>query len=147
MDSFMLGTFEHTIDAKKRIFVPAKFRTCLGESFVITRDLFVNCLKIYSVEGWTKFISVFVNGEDDEESDKMMRYLSKHSIQVEPDAQGRVILSQDLIDHAGITKNVVVLGMNDCVEIWSAERYQKDNEDEDPDFIKKLAKSVKKSTL
>lgn len=118
-----LGEFRHSIDAKKRLFIPAKFREELGETFVIVKLLRGECLRIYSLKEWDKYLEP-IRALARKESDKILNNLSRHAIQVSPDSQGRVVISSLLVEKANIEKNVVILGCSDYAEIWSETAYE-----------------------
>jgi MraZ protein len=129
------GEFEHNIDAKNRIFVPAKFREELGETFVVARDIRGQRLKIFSLEGWQEYIAPIM-AQERRLSEKAIRYLHRNASQVSPDAQGRIILSKELLEYAGITKEAVIVGCSNYAEIWSAENYRAEIGEEDVDAIR-----------
>ena len=126
-----LGEYRHNLDAKNRLFIPAKFREELGESFVVAKLMRGECLRVCSVADWDKYIEPIRNMQR-KDSEKILRALTKEAIQVSPDAQGRVVLSSALVEKAGLEKNAVIIGCNDYVEIWSEAAYQSmlDEEDE-----------------
>ena len=129
------GEFEHSVDTKNRIFVPAKFREELGETFVVARDIRGQRLKIFSLEGWQEYIAPIM-AQERRLSEKAIRYLHRNASQVSPDAQGRIILSKELLEYAGITKEAVIVGCSNYAEIWSAENYRAEIGDEDVDAIR-----------
>ena len=126
-----LGEYRHNLDAKNRLFIPAKFREELGESFVVAKLMRGECLRVCSAAEWDKYLEPIRN-LNRKDSEKIVRALTKEAIQVSPDAQGRVVLSSTLIEKAGLEKNAVIIGCNDYVEIWSEAAYQRmlDEEDE-----------------
>lgn len=126
-----LGEYRHNLDAKNRLFIPAKFREELGESFVVAKLMRGECLRVCSAAEWDKYLEPIRN-LNRKDSEKIVRALTKEAIQVSPDAQGRVVLSSALIEKAGLEKNAVIIGCNDYVEIWSEVAYQHmlDEEDE-----------------
>ena len=130
------GEYTHSVDAKKRIFVPARFREELGETFVVARDIRGEILKVFSLEGWQNYIAPIMNQER-KLSEKAIRYLHRNALQVSPDAQGRILLTKELLDYARIEKDAVIVGCNSYVEIWSAESYAREVEDEDIDDIRR----------
>ena len=127
----LCGEFRHSLDAKNRLFIPAKFREELGESFVVAKLMRGECLRVCSAAEWDKYLEPIRN-LNRKDSEKIVRALTKEAIQVSPDAQGRVVLSSALIEKAGLEKNAVIIGCNDYVEIWSEAAYQRmlDEEDE-----------------
>ena len=129
------GEYEHSVDTKNRIFVPAKFREELGESFIISRDLRGPRLKIFSLSGWEAYIAPIMEQER-RISEKAMRYLHRNAVQVSPDSQGRVVLTRELLAYAEIEKNAVVVGCSTYAEIWSAERWAAELEGESADDIR-----------
>ena len=129
------GEYEHSIDTKNRIFVPAKFREELGESFIISRDLRGPRLKIFSLAGWEAYIAPIMEQER-KISEKAMRYLHRNAVQVSPDSQGRVVLTRDLLAYAEIEKNAVVVGCSTYAEIWSAENWAAEINGESADEIR-----------
>ena len=118
------GEFRHTLDAKNRIFVPAKLRDELGVCFIIAKDIREKCLKAYSLSGWDKYTAP-LREQNRKLSEKVIRYLHSSLVQVTPDSQGRIVLPQELINHAGIDRNVVFVGCCDYAEIWSDTEYDK----------------------
>ena len=134
------GEFKHTLDPKKRLFIPAKHREELGESFMISRSMRENCLKVYSMEEWEKYIEPILKMAR-KDSEKITRSLHRNAVQVSPDAQGRIILPQALIEHAGIVKGAVVVGCGAYAEIWSEEEYARTLELEDLDEIRSILES------
>ena len=129
------GEYEHSVDTKNRIFVPAKFREELGESFIISRDLRGPRLKIFSLAGWEAYIAPIM-AQERKISEKAMRYLHRNAVQVSPDSQGRVVLTRDLLAYAEIEKNAVVVGCSTYAEIWSAENFAAELDGESADEIR-----------
>jgi len=129
------GEYEHSVDTKNRIFVPAKFREELGESFIIARDLRGARLKIFSKAGWEAYISPIMEQER-KISEKAMRYLHRNAVQVSPDSQGRVVLTRELLAYAEIEKNAVIVGCSNYAEIWSAENWAAEIDGESAETIR-----------
>ena len=134
------GDFRHILDTKNRLFIPAKHREELGESFMIVRSIRENCLQVYSMEEWERYIEP-IKRMDRKDSERILRTLHRNAVNVSADTQGRVILSQSLVDHAQITKGAVVVGCGTYAEIWSEEIYEKALEAEDLDDIKSVLES------
>ena len=128
------GEYEHNVDAKNRIFVPARFRDELGETFMVARDLRGARLKIFSLEGWQNYIAPIMEQER-KISEKALRYLHRNAMQVSPDSQGRILLSRELLDYAQISKSAVIVGCSSYAEIWSAENWRAELDSEDNDEI------------
>lgn len=134
------GEFRHNLDPKNRIFIPAKHREELGESFMIVRSIRENCLQVYSMEEWEKYIEP-IKKMDRKDSERILRALHRNAVNVSADTQGRVILSPSLVEHAQITKGAVIVGCGTYAEIWSEEIYEKSLEEEDLEDIKSVLES------
>ncbi|MBQ9087008.1 MAG: division/cell wall cluster transcriptional repressor MraZ [Clostridia bacterium] len=134
------GEYKHNLDPKNRIFIPAKHREELGESFVVAKSIREKCLRVYSTEEWKEYIKPITN-LDGKDRDRIIRALSRNAAQVTPDSQGRIVLTPDLIGYAEITKNAVVVGCGNYAEIWSDENYAAMVEDEDLGSMKDLLES------
>ena len=132
------GEYRHGLDPKNRVFIPAKLREELGETFVVVKDLRERCLKIYSKEEWEKYIAPIKNQER-KLAEKVLRFLSSSMSQVVPDSQGRILLPKDLVQYADIERDVVIVGCYDYAEIWAEASYQKLKEEENlEEMIKDL---------
>ena len=129
------GEFEHNVDSKNRIFVPAKFREELGETFMVVRDIRRPILKMYSLEDWQEYLAP-IRAQERKISEKALRYLHRNAAQVSPDSQGRIVLSASLLAYAEIEKEAVVVGCSDYCEIWSADNYKAEIDGEDADEIR-----------
>ena len=114
------GQYAHNIDAKGRLFIPARLREELGQTFHVTVGL-DRCLSIYSDESWATFTDK-VRALPYSKA-KALRPLFANAVDCEPDAQGRILIPAKLREYAGLTKEVVVVGSFDRAEIWSAERW------------------------
>ena len=116
-----MGEFNHTIDPKNRIIVPAKFREVLGDIFVISAGL-DGCLYLTTKEDWEAFATRLAELPFTAETRKLQRHFMRNSQECEPDKQGRILIPQNLKDLAGLEKDVVMVGTGTKVEIWSKER-------------------------
>lgn len=116
-----IGEYHHTIDEKGRIIIPAKFREELGDNFIITRGL-ENCLFVYSNKAWEK-ISEKLNSLPFTKKDARVfnRFFMSGATSVELDKQGRVNIASPLIQYANLSKDCVIIGTGDRLEIWSQE--------------------------
>ena len=118
-----LGEYNHSIDAKGRLIVPAKFREELGENFIVTKGL-DGCLYIYPDEEWKKFeskLSELPMGKGD--TRKIVRFFLSAATQVELDKQGRILIPSVLREFASLQKDVVFVGVGSRIEIWSKESW------------------------
>ncbi len=116
----MTGQYQHTVDAKGRLFIPAKLREELGETFYVTMGM-DGCLSVYSDASWAKFTEKFESLPYTRT--KAMRPLFANAAKCEPDAQGRILLPAKLRAYAGLQKDVVVIGVSNRAEIWDAEKW------------------------
>ena len=114
-----LGEYEHSVDSKSRIAVPAKFRTQLEGGLVVTRG-FERCLQVYPMDQW-QALSERVSGLSlgSTEARQLRRLLFASAFDTEVDKQGRILLPANLREYAGIGDEAVVAGMNTYFEIWS----------------------------
>ena len=123
----MTGTNEHSIDAKGRLFIPAKLREELGVSFHLAMGV-DSCLAIYPQETWDRFTEKFASLPMSQS--KAMRPLFANASKCELDSQGRIVVPQKLRKYAGLEKDVVIIGVNDRAEIWSADVWNAQEEEE-----------------
>ena len=129
-----MGEYNHTIDAKGRLIVPAKFREQLGEAFVITNGN-DGCLNIYTREDWETFLEKLQLLPNNGDSRKLKRKLVAQANDVELDKQGRILVPPALREHAGLSKDVVLAGVIDKIEIWDKDRWEEQADVSDIDDI------------
>ena len=134
------GEFKHNLDPKNRLFIPAKHREELGESFMVARSIRENCLQVYSMSEWEKYIEP-IKKMNRKDSEMILRSLHRNAAQVSPDSQGRIVLPVSLVQHANIVKGAVVVGCGTYAEIWSEEIYDKTLEEENLDDIRAVLES------
>ena len=134
------GEFKHNLDPKNRLFIPAKHREELGESFMVARSIRENCLQVYSMSEWEKYIEP-IKKMNRKDSEMILRSLHRNAAQVSPDSQGRIVLPASLVQHAKIVKGAVVVGCGTYAEIWSEEIYDKTLEEENLDDIRAVLES------
>ena len=120
----MTGEFQHNLDAKGRLFIPARLREELGDVFYVTLSM-ERCLSAYSAESWRIF-SDKVNAMPYIKQRKM-RPLFAYAARCELDAQGRVLLPQNLRTYAGLSKSVTVVGCNNHAEFWDSAAWEEQN--------------------
>ena len=126
----MTGTYEHSIDAKGRLFIPAKLRTELGETFYLAMGVDA-CLAVYPQSTWDRFTEKFASLPMSQS--KVMRPLFANAVKCEPDAQGRIVVPQKLRKYAGLEKDVVIIGVHDRAEIWAADSWCAQEEEMTPE--------------
>ncbi len=125
MGTAFRGEYSHSIDAKGRLIIPAKFRELLGDSFVVTRG-FDGCLFVFAQEGWDAFeAKLQALPMDKPEVRVLTRFFIAGAIDAEVDKQGRILLPANLIQHAKIEKDAIVAGVGNRVEIWSRQEWEK----------------------
>ena len=119
----LIGTYEHSMDAKNRIIMPAKFREELGDKFYLTVG-FDGCIRAYGEEAWLKYKAQFDSlPESNQNARKLRRIILANSCDCETDKQGRVIVPQNLLRHATLEKGTVIVGQSTYVEIWASEKW------------------------
>ncbi|OJG26324.1 protein MraZ [Enterococcus columbae DSM 7374 = ATCC 51263] len=122
--SMFMGEFQHSIDAKGRLIVPAKFREKLGETFVVTRGL-DGCLFGYPLDEWNK-LEEKLNEMPLAKKDARLfvRFFYSAATECEIDKQGRINIPQTLRTHAQLEKSCVIIGVSNRIEIWDEARWQ-----------------------
>ncbi len=136
----MFGEFFHNVDAKGRLSVPAKFRDALGSTVVIGIDP-DGCLRLYSAENYDKFVEKLQEEIDTStpKGRKIFMYFTAKASTCDLDSQGRIIIPPSLRDHAGITKEVVVVGNGSKAMVWDRKKYEEVFADMDDDaFVSDL---------
>ena len=119
----LMGEYNHTIDAKGRLIVPAKFREVLGDEFVVTKGL-DNCLFVYPNDEWTRFEEKLKSLPlTNKNARQFTRFFLAGAAACEVDNQGRILLPQVLREFASLEKDVVLVGVASRIEIWSRERW------------------------
>ena len=125
MGTAFKGEYSHSIDAKGRLIMPAKFRELLGEQFVVTKG-FDGCLFVFSQEGWDAFEEKLQALPMDKPEARMLgRFFIAGAIDAEVDKQGRINIPANLLQHAGIEKEAVIAGVGNRAEIWSKAEWEK----------------------
>ena len=135
--STLYGEYHHVIDAKNRLFIPAKFREELGEFFYVTRKITERCLAIYSESEWRKF-SEKLNNLPDSKVGKIKQFIFSKTTQVTPDSHGRIVIPANLLAYAEIEKNTVVAGVGDHVQVWKESEWDLKEAQMDPAELEEL---------
>ncbi len=118
------GEYQHSLDPKCRLIVPAKYREGLGDIFMVTKGL-DNCLFLYPVDEWKKFEEKLRNlsvGSADARA--VSRFLFSGACECEMDKQGRILIPQNLREYAQIDKDVMVTGAGVRVEVWARDKWE-----------------------
>ena len=130
----LMGEYHHSIDEKGRLIVPAKFRNELGESFVVTRGI-ENCLFVYSLIEWEKIVTKLKTLPfTKKDARNFTRFFLSGATTLEFDKQGRINIPTPLATYANLEKECVVVGVNDRLEIWSLDSWEKFFEDNQADL-------------
>ncbi len=138
----LIGEYQHTIDEKKRLAIPAKLRKDLGKGAVLTRGL-DNCLALYPLKEWEKLadkLSKLPTGQI--EARGVARVILSGAVAVEFDSLGRILMPDYLKQYAGVEKNVVIAGVFNHLEIWDKvnwDNYKQKMEKEVGDMAAKLS--------
>lgn len=123
----MKGEFKHTIDAKGRLFVPAKLREELGEHFIITKGL-DGCLFVYPEADW-RVLEDKIRALPLSKSRSLQRFFFSAATDSELDSQGRALLPANLRTYADLKKEVTIIGVANRAEIWDSARWAAYNDD------------------
>lgn len=123
----LIGEYIHTIDAKKRVSMPAKFRPELGRKIIVTPGL-GPCLFIFTIKEWEKISQRLSNSDADlsflkAEQRDFNRYMFGRAAEVEIDSIGRILIPQFLSERIGLTNSAAIIGVKDRVEIWNEEAW------------------------
>lgn len=126
----LIGEFEHSLDAKGRLIMPAKLRESIGENFVVTKGL-DGCLFAFSINEWTNFEEKLKSLPlSNRNSREFTRFFLSGATECEIDKQGRFLIPNNLREAAGLIKEVVIIGVGTRIEIWDKEKWNHYNSDE-----------------
>jgi MraZ protein len=124
------GTFEHALDAKHRLTVPAKFRAALAEGAVLAKSHEVaegspRCVSIWTPTGYEEFTRSVLTGLNplSPQARELKRFFFNNSFDVELDSANRLMIPAPLMRYAGLVKDVVVAGSGECLELWDRAAY------------------------
>jgi MraZ protein len=119
------GTFEHTLDAKNRLTVPAKFRASLADGLVLAKGV-EPCLAIWRPGDYDQLVRRSLEGHHplSPQVRQLKRFFSSSSVDLELDAAGRIGLPSHLAQHAGLGKDVLLIGADDSLELWDPARWR-----------------------
>jgi len=136
-----IGEYKHSLDAKKRLAVPAKFRAALGRKAVVTRGL-DNCLFLYSLKEWEKLakkLSELPLSQRDARG--FARIMLAGAMEVSLDKLGRILLPEYLKKYAGMSRKAVIAGLYNRIEVWDEKKwdiYKTKTEQEAGDIAERL---------
>ena len=119
-----MGEYNHTIDPKGRLIIPAKFREALGDEFVVTKGL-DGCLFVYANTEWNNFEEKLRTLPlTNKNARQFTRFFLAGAAACEVDKQGRILIPQVLREFAKLEKDVVLVGVSSRIEIWSKEVWE-----------------------
>ncbi len=128
-----IGEYHHNIDDKSRLIIPSKYRSELGEQFIITRGL-DKCIFIYSMNEWNNIINKLKSlSFTKKDARNFMRFFLSGATVCEFDKQGRINITSPLVHYANLKHECVIIGVNERLEIWdkdSFDNFMKTNEEE-----------------
>jgi MraZ protein len=119
-----IGEYQHAVDNKNRMIIPSKFRDSLGEGFVLTKGL-DGCLYAYTMEEWKvleeKLKKLPLTSKD---ARAFVRFFFSGANEIDIDKQGRALIPQNLMEYAGIKKEIISIGVSTRIEIWGREKWE-----------------------
>jgi len=126
----LLGEYEHTIDDKNRLTLPARFRQSFAAGVVVARGI-DQCLDVYTREGWEATMASRLAGLDPftRENRQLRRALFSSGSEADVDKQGRVTIPAGLLGKASLARDVVVVGVGDHLEVWDRKAWKLEIED------------------
>lgn len=137
----LIGEYEHSIDTKGRLSMPAKLKTDIGEKFVVTKGL-EGCLFVYSLTEWQNFEEKLRNFPlTNKNARTLTRFFLAGATECEIDKQGRFLIASNLREYAGLEKEVVIIGVLGRLEIWDKKKWQEYNEKEN-NSVEEIAESL-----
>ena len=136
----LTGKYYHSLDAKNRLIIPAKLKEQLGDTVTILRGS-DRCLTVYSAEEWENYARK-ISELPKTQVRQITRYIYSNSIEIKPDSQGRVQLPPEMLQFAGITKNIITVGCGKYAEIWDEETWNALNLDEEPENFNDLLQEL-----
>ena len=124
----LLGEYNHNIDDKGRLIIPAKCREELGDTVYLCKGR-EGCIYLYSQDTWNDFVDEITElSRKKKDARKIQRYYFGSASEMNFDKQGRVNVTPKLREHAGLSKDVVLIGMNDHMEIWDLDRWEENDD-------------------
>jgi MraZ protein len=123
----LIGEYEHSLDVKGRLIMPAKLREDIGDNFIITKGL-DGCLFGFSLSEWTQFEEKLKSLPLTNKSARdFVRFFLSGAVNVEIDKQGRFLVASNLREYASMDKEVVIIGVGTRIEFWSKDKWKKYN--------------------
>ena len=126
----LIGEYEHTLDAKGRLIMPAKIRDDIGEKFIVTKGL-DGCLFGFSQTEWSNFEEKLKTLPlTNKNARDFVRFFLSGATECEIDKQGRFLITSNLREYATMDKEVVIIGVGTRIEIWNKEKWKSYNNDD-----------------
>ncbi len=126
----LIGEYEHSLDVKGRVIMPAKLREDMGEKFILTKGL-DGCLFGFSQNEWANFEEKLKTLPlTNKNARDFVRFFLSGATECEMDKQGRFLVASNLREYASMDKEVVVIGVGNRIELWNKEKWTKHNSDE-----------------
>ena len=123
--TMLMGEYHHNIDEKGRLTIPSKFRDELKENFIVTRGL-DGCLFVYPMEEWNQIVNKLKTLPfTKKDARTFLRFFLSGASECTFDRQGRISIATPLIEYANIEKECIIIGVNDRLEIWSKNNWEK----------------------
>lgn len=142
------GTFEHSLDDKHRLTVPAKFRPALADGAILAASHEVapgapRCVSIWTADSYESYVAQVLSGLNpaSPKARELKRFFHNDSFEAELDSANRLMIPALLMRYAGLRKDVIVAGSGDCIEVWDREAYGRYREEADariPDITASL---------
>ncbi len=133
-----MGEYNHSLDTKGRLIIPSRYREALGDTFVLTKGL-DGCLNIYDTEGWNalteKLQALPITSAN---ARKFTRFMLGGATECEVDKQGRILIPANLRAFAGLTRDVILVGVGGRIEIWDREAWEKTSACDDEEIAQNL---------
>lgn len=126
----LIGEFEHNLDTKGRMIMPAKIRYDVGDTFVISKGL-DGCLFGFSMNEWNNFEEKLKTLPlTNKNARDFVRFFLSGAVEAEVDKQGRFLIPANLREYAGLTKETIITGVGTRIEIWDKDKWKTYNSDE-----------------
>lgn len=122
----MKGQFKSTLNAKGVMNFPVKLREELGQSFIISKTIGAECLKVYSTEDWNELVAK-IKAMPQTKTASIQRFLFGSAFDIECDKQGRILVPAPLREYAGLETEVVIVGLEGRAEIWDKAKWDELN--------------------
>lgn len=138
----IIGQYSYIIDEKKRVGIPTKFRNSLKQGAVLTKG-FEGCLYLYPQKEWERFLDLINHlPYFDPATREMKRSMVGSAMDVKLDSAGRILVPDYLKEHAALNKNLVIVGLNDHIEIWNEDKWNRYSPD-----LNKISNNLKEFGL